>query len=385
MSSDAIADMTLQLARISPKTVWAFLRLRFASGVEGVGEASLAGRERALLDAAIAHLPQWRDFGGLDDVAIAGLPLPVASLRSAFDAACRDAWARSRGKNLAQELGGASDTSIPLYANINRRILDRSPEGFAVSAAHAMARGFGAVKIAPFDEVDQLRCGAGEGEVAMQAGLARIAAVREMLGPDRALMVDCHWRFDASTARTLVEAIAPFDLHWLECPVPEDEAHIPVLAALRASLNRRGVRLAGLEECVGTEAFLAFARRGAYDVMMPDIKYVGGVDEMLRTGEALHRLGVEVSPHNPTGPICHATSLQLCAVLPGFTRLETQLDETPLFEELATPALPSVDGGRSRLPTGHGIGIGLDDACLAPLVSVELRMAAGDAATLMTS
>lgn len=381
---DAIVEIALRLARVSPRTIWGFLRLRFASGVEGVGEASLAGRERALIDAAVTHLPEWRDRGGLDGVDIEGLPLPVAALRSAFDVACRDAGARRRGQSLATELGGDRDAAIPLYANINRRTRDRSPAGFAASAAHALARGFEAVKIAPFDEVDQARCAAGESEAAMRPGLERIAAVRDVLGPGRALMVDCHWRFDAGAARALVEAVSLYDLHWLECPVPEELAQAPLLRDLRSVLNGRGTLLAGLEECVGAEAFLAFARRAAYDVMMPDIKYVGGVDEMLRTGEALHRLGVAVSPHNPTGPICHAASLQICAALPGFTRLETQLDETPLFQELATPALPSVAGGRSRLPAGAGIGIGLDDARLAPLVSIELRLASGAAPALAT-
>ncbi|TCR70047.1 mandelate racemase/muconate lactonizing enzyme family protein [Bosea sp. BK604] len=372
-ADDPILRVRLQLARISPKTVWAFLRVGYASGIEGIGEASLNGRERALIDVATQHLPRWIERG-VGDEPLAGLALPVAALRTAFDVACQDAAARRAGTTLAVMLGGNGAAAIPLYANINRRTADRSPEGFAASAAHAVARGFEAFKIAPFDEVTRERCAAGEGRAAMQAGLARIAATREAIGPQRRLMVDCHWRFDEAMASELVEAVAPFGLHWLECPILENQDTMPALRALRSRLNARGTRLAGLEEFVGAEAFLAFARAGAYDVMMPDMKYVGGVDEMLRTAEALQALGVEVSPHNPTGPICHAASLQVCAALPGFTMLEMQLDETPLFWELATPALPDVAGGRSAVPGGSGLGVALDDARLAALLCVDLTI-----------
>jgi galactonate dehydratase len=370
---DPIRHVRLQLARISPKTVWAFMRVGFASGIEGLGEASLNGRERALIDAATQHLPRWIDQGFRNEP-LAGLPLPVAALRTAFDVASHDAAARRAGTSLAAMLGGDPAATIRLYANINRRTADRSPDGFAASAAHAVSRGFEAFKIAPFDEVTRERCAAGEGRAVMQAGLARIAATRAAIGTGRRLMVDCHWRFDDAMASELVEAVAPFDLHWLECPVLENNETMPVLRALRSRLNARGTRLAGLEEFVGAEAFLAFARAGAYDVMMPDMKYVGGVEEMLRTAEALHELGVEVSPHNPTGPVCHAASLQVGAALPGFTMLEMQLDETPLFWELASPALPAVDGGRSSVPEGAGLGIALDETCLAPLLCVDLTI-----------
>jgi hypothetical protein len=39
--------------------------------------------------------------------------------------------------------------------------------------------------------------------------------------------------------------------------------------------------------------------------MMPDVKYAGGLAEMLRIGAALAAHGVEVSPHNPSGPVSH--------------------------------------------------------------------------------
>lgn len=374
-AADPVQRARLSLARVSDRTIWAFVEITCASGAEGVGEASLAGRESALVDSAIAHLPAWLAGAPLPNPASAP-PLALAALATAFDVAASDAAARRSGLSLARMLGGVDDATIPLYANINRRTRDRSPAGFAASARDAFGRGFDAVKIAPFDEVRPEMRDDAEGRAALELGLARIAAVRDTLGGAPRLMVDCHWRFGEALSWRLVEAVRPFSLYWLECPVPETAAAIPHLAVLRRRLNANGVRQAGLEEFTGAEAFLAFAHGGAYDVMMPDIKYVGGVAEMLRTASALAALGIEVSPHNPTGPICHAASLHVCAALPGFAMLETQFDETPFFRSLTMPPPPGVDGGVSGLPKGGGLGLVLDRAALDPRITLELAFRA---------
>lgn len=370
-AADRIERARLRVLRITDKTRWVFLELAFASGVTGVGEASLNGRERQLVDAALDHLPAWLAGGPLPDFD-RPVPLPLAAVATAFDVARRDAAARREGKSLAVALGVPAEARIPLYANINRRTRDRSPAGHAASATDALATGFEAVKIAPFDEVTPAFCDDAEGRAALQHGLDRIAAVRAAMGSERRLMVDCHWRFAPDLARRLVEAVREHDLYWLECPVAETQANLSLLAQLRRALNASGTLLAGLEEFSGAPAFLAFA--DVYDVMMPDMKYVGGVDEMLRTGRALAERGIAVSPHNPTGPVCHAASLHLCAALPGFGMLEVQFDETPLFFDLARPRLPGFAGGASDLPAGAGLGLALDEEQAEALCVLDLSL-----------
>jgi galactonate dehydratase len=193
----------------------------------------------------------------------------------------------------------------------------------------------------------------------MQAGLARIAAVRSQIGADRRLMVDCHWRFDAATASRLITAAAEFGLYWIECPILEIDANIPALVRLRNSANDRGIRLAGLELGIGYEAFRPYCEAGAYDVMMPDVKYMGGLREMLRAAEAFARFGVAMSPHNPTGPIAHAASLHVSAAMAAFDMLELQYDESPLFDSLVGDDLPPRIDGHSVLPSGPGLGVRL--------------------------
>ena len=110
---------------------------------------------------------------------------------------------------------------------------------------------------------------------------------------------------------------------------------------------------------------MPFITGGAYDVLMPDVKYCGGPVEMLRIAAALRGHGLAFSPHNPSGPICHAASLGVCAAAAEIDRLETQFDESPLFFELLKEPMPPCVGGVSALPQGHGIASVLDPAVVA--------------------
>jgi len=350
------------LARVTARTVWAFVELELESGARGVGEMTLAQREGQLVEAVERAFHNWdgnatltRDRPPSD--------ISEAAVRSGLDQAWHDASARERGMSLAQLIGADDERMIPLYANINRRTVDRSPAGFAASARHALDQGYAAVKIAPFDEVTPAGCRNGTATLDMAAGLARIAAVREAIG-DKRLMVDCHWRFDEASAFTLVHAVEPYALYWLECPVPESPGTVGLLKRLRDLVNRRETLLAGLEEFIGLDGFAPFIAAGAYDVIMPDVKYVGGYDEFKRTAAQAARSGVAVSPHNPTGPICHAASLFVCGAIEGFSILEHQLDETPLFAALAGGLLPQPAGGASAIPHGSGLAVSLDQDVL---------------------
>jgi galactonate dehydratase len=148
---------------------------------------------------------------------------------------------------------------------------------------------------------------------------------------------------------------------------PETSTTIDALKRLRARANAIGVRLAGCESMTALAAFAPFLDAGAYDAIMPDVKYAGGLAELLRIGEAAQRRGVLCSPHNPTGPIAHLASVHVAAVLDGCPFLEFQYGESAHFLELCDRAIPDPNGGASALPRGAGLGAGLDLAKLAAL------------------
>jgi galactonate dehydratase len=180
-------------------------------------------------------------------------------------------------------------------------------------------------------------------------------------------MVDCHWRFDETTAAHMIDATAEQRVHWVECPIPETDANIPALVRLRARAHAHDILLAGMEEGIGCASFAPYCSAGAYDVMMPDVKYIGGLAEMQRCAELLARHGVAMSPHNPSGPVAHAASLHVSAAMEHFDMLELQFDESPLFDTLVANNLPRREGGMSKLPVAAGLGVKLDAPTLAAI------------------
>jgi len=364
--NDTIERILMHEVRVSPKTRWLFLEVHAGSGLTGLGEASLQGRETMVRQAGDRFAPLLLGGGGEPGEMI-GRPetLAEAAFLSAVDQALHDIAARRHGKALADYLGGARRQRVPLYANINRRTVDRSPSGFADSARMALESGFTAFKLAPFDEVDDVARRQGRAVEAMRPGLERIAAVAGTIGGEHELMVDCHWRFDEVSTKTLIGEAQALGVRWLECPIAETGATIPAIRRLRKHANDAGMRLAGCEELVGVEQNRPFAEAGVYDVMMPDVKYAGGIGEMMRLAELFEEVGVGYSPHNPSGPIAHAASLHVSAAARRFDRLEVQFDESDLFWSLAGGNLPRFEGGHSALPKGPGLGITLDPGIIA--------------------
>ena len=372
--SDAITikDIEIFIVPVTPKTKWVFLRMTSFDGVEGLGEASLAGRENEVID--IFALDKENIIGRSVDLESLERKLQFDSLpRAAYSSAIMqcfsDIVARSRGVSLAESLGGIKRTFVGMYANINRRTTVRSPMGFVESALLAQRSGYTAFKLAPFDEV---RPNQSQREMreAMTTGLDRIQAVVDAVESGSRVMVDCHWRFNFKGAQDLIKVSEALNLYWIECPIVEELASIPDLVLLRDQANRLGVRLAGLEMNIRRSGFQPYLDAGAYDVMMPDIKYAGGPTELLRISETFENFGVDFSPHNPTGPICHAASIQVCAAATKVDLLEHQFDETVYFDELVGGDLPTVAEGGVAIKSGAvGVDVAFDNEVLRALIA----------------
>ncbi|MGF1476463.1 MAG: mandelate racemase/muconate lactonizing enzyme family protein [Geminicoccaceae bacterium] len=365
----SVREVRLDALRITPATIWIFLRLIDENGLLATGEATLPKDEARVAQAAARLLPNLIGADASPSGIAQGLPgndLGEAALRSAADLAAFDLEGQRAGKALSELLGESRRTNIPVYANINRRSVARTPEAFAESARLALETGHQTFKLAPFDEVTLEACAAGDLLRLIEPGLERIRAVRETIGAGHQLRIDCHWRFDPAAAETMIDACTPFAPDLIECPIAERVETIGAITRLRTQANRSDIRLAGLEMGVGVESFEPFLEAGAYDVIMPDVKYVGGLDIFVRLAERVEAHGALVSPHNPTGPVCHAASLHIAAVLPAFDSLEMQFDETPLFAQLAG-SLKLALGDGCLTPTWHraGLGVRLDQELIA--------------------
>ena len=369
-----IAQLEPLILNVSAKTNWFFIRATADNGLQGLGEASLNSFE-PLQEAFLAGIS--RDVLGqpVDEVARltrvfnnAPYGLVGASVLSAIEQALCDLLAQEARLPLHAWLGDANRPSIPVYANINRATVDRTPAGCAASARRALQQGFRGVKIAPFDGVvsDDFPSNRGEQRRRIDAGLARVFAIREAIGPDAQLMIDCHWRFDEGTAMAILGELEPVHLHWFECPVTEQPAGWEALHNLRDAANKRGVLLAGAEMQIGERGFQPLLDRGLFDVIMPDVKFAGGYREMQRIAALARRHGAACSPHNPTGPVCNYASMHLMFSSEDFSVLEFQLGESELFFAAVGGGGPKLIDGRFIAPPDvPGLGLTLDDAVLA--------------------
>ncbi len=358
-----ITDLAVVRLRASHRGDWLVVQVRTGDGRIGLGEASQSGDDALtmrLLGETVGLAMRGRDprhihalLGELGRAVPPGLA--GRSALSAIEQACWDLLGQSLGVPIHALWGGALRDRVPCYANVNRALRDRTPEAFARAAAGAVADGFTAVKVAPFDGVTP----AAFGPAAYARGLERIAAVRAAIGPATALMVDCHSRFAPAAAPQLARDLEGFDLSWLEEPFRfEDAAEgYPALRALTPVPFAAGEHEADLGR---------FARLLAAGVryLMPDVKHCGGLWQALRVAALAEAHGAVLTPHNPSGPVSQAASVHVCAVVPNAGPLEFPWGEVPWRGDLVRPA-EHVEGGALPVPSAPGLGATLDAAMAA--------------------
>jgi len=369
-----IRSLSFHVLHVSAKTNWSFIRIETDSGLAGWGECSLNGWE-----------PLQREYAAQLAVAVAGTQIDslanVAtrcrlhlhspggliehSIKSASEQALLDLLAQNEGVPVWRLFGDARRSSVEIYANINRATQPRNPEGFATSAKAAVAAGFAAIKLAPFDGVLPAIAETDAASALIDAALARVRAVREAVGFDVKVMVDCHWRLTPKTARRVLDELRDVNLHWLECPISEQAQWHADIRAIREYANARNIRLAGAEMQAEVEGFRPFIEAGLYDTIMPDVKYCGGVSALLRIAELAAKHDVQTAPHNPTGPICNIASLHACIGGAACAFLELQVGESELFTSSVGGDKPTFAQGRYSAPTSPGLGMELNATVLA--------------------
>jgi L-alanine-DL-glutamate epimerase-like enolase superfamily enzyme len=299
---------------------------------------------RALLEndcrAALRGLPAhpevvwdrlWRHLreagaGGITTIAMAAVDLALWDLR------CGDL-------GLADALGRRRDT-VPVYGSgVN---LHYSLEELTAQAKRWSEAGYPAVKVKV-------------GKPDLREDVERVAAVREVIGPDSILMIDANQRWDLPTARRAVAALQPYGLHWVEEPLPADDVQAHV--RLRESVP---VPIALGESVYTTYGFRDLLVAGACDVVQPNVARVGGITPFLRIAELARTFGVPVFPH-----LLPEISGQLALALPLPAMVEDVEDAS--FAALGLLAEPyPVTIGNGVLRAGGHRGHGLDFVPTAP-------------------
>lgn len=349
-----ITGIDLDAVDVNGRHHWVFAHVRTDEGVDGLGELNPSAPRRAALDALreIEREVLGKDPRRIEQLCAQLKPRPedrpAVHALCAFEQGLWDILGKSLDAPVHALLGGKCRDSIPVYANVTRAALEGTPDDFVRQATGAVADGHTAVKIAPFDS----RFGAGTAVI--DHGLQCVHAVRDAIGPDIDLLLDCYGRFSLEEARRIVDGLRGVELYWLEEPVEERN-----LEGYRQIRRETGWRLAGGERAMLIEGFWPLFDTEAMDVTMPDVTIAGGIGELKKIASIAESRGQLTAPHGPFGPVTVAAHVQLMASHPAFLILEYAWGQVPWREGLVSPA-EQVVNGRINVTDRPGLGLSLD-------------------------
>ena len=364
-STPLVRSIRTVVVHVTTRTNWVFVLVETDDDRRGVGEATLDGHEPQVL-AEVEATARGMLGSPATPASRALHPHPGAfagmahnAATSAIEQALWDLLGQRLDVPVSVLLGGPGEGRVRLYANVNRAILgNRTPEAFAAAALDAVAGGFDAVKVAPFDglrwEPEQDRAA----RALMDVGLARIGAVRDAVGPAVDVLIDCHGRFNPRTAKVAIREMERIDPYWIEAPVSERD-----LEGWRLVRDSTNARLAGGELLVGLEAHRRFIATSGVDVVMPDVKYCGGISGLNQVAAVAESFGVAVAPHDPSGPVSTAATAQAALAATTPQLVEFAWGETTWRGELVGGE--TVDAGWFVLDGRPGLGVVLDEAFAA--------------------
>ncbi|HEX4369071.1 MAG TPA: mandelate racemase/muconate lactonizing enzyme family protein [Rhodopila sp.] len=267
----------------------------------------------------------WKDlnFLGYEGVSVIGL--------AAVDNALWDLRGKAAGMNVAH-LIGACRPAVPTYAS-GGLWLGTSIDELQNQARGFVERGFRAMKtrVGPTDP---------------ERMVARVAAVREAIGPDIGLMVDANQQMTVKQAIRIGRMMEPLNLTWFEEPVICHDHGGE--ATIRAALD---TPIASGETVYTHRGILTMLQAGACDVMMPDLQRMGGPTEFLKAGHLCEAFHIPCSAH-----LFPEMSLSLLAGLPGGSYLEYM----PWFEKIYRERIELDQNGHAIVPDRSGWGFSFD-------------------------
>ena len=353
----------MKITRVSTYLVpprWLFVKIETDEGISGWGEPVVEGRASTvaacveeLADYLIGQDPlriedHWQVLtkGGF----YRGGPV-LSSAVAGIDQALWDITGKYRNAPVHELLGGPVRDRVRVYS----WIAGDEPARAAEHAAERLEQGFHAVKMNASGRLGPLATAREMDEV-----VARVAAVRDVMGPDGGVAVDFHGRTSPPVARQLCQLLEPLRPMFVEEPI------VPELSAdLRRICESTSIPIATGERLYSRWDFRDVLRSGIA-VAQPDLSHAGGISECRRIAAMAEAHGVTMAPHCPLGPIALAASLQLDLAVPNTLIQETSLGihynvGSDLLDYLVDGSVFRFADGYVERMTGAGLGIDVDE------------------------
>jgi galactonate dehydratase len=371
---------TIRLAS-QPNVLW--VEVTDEDGVTGLGETYyVPGAVEAVLHELVAPLAIGMDAAGIESVwqtlfacmnfhGWAGAEMRALS---ALDIALWDLLGKRLGVSVSTLLGGRVRDSIRVYntcVDAGRHLdmqgwLERPGE----LAEELLEAGFTGMKVWPWDRfAPQISSAIVTGPAGWSAmgpvghdltsqelaeGLACIAAIRERVGSRIDVMVEAHSRWDVNAALAICRALEPYDVAWIE------DVLQPTSATDLARLARESrVPQAVSERLIGRWAYRDVLEAAAAQLVMVDVVWTGGLTEARKIAALADTYHLPVVPHDCTGPVCLAASLQLCAHATNAKVMEVVRGFVDGWYHDVVDRPPEVVDGRAPILELPGLGLSL--------------------------
>jgi L-rhamnonate dehydratase len=264
----------------------------------------------------------------------------VLNVVSAIDLALYDLLGKLRDEPVYSLLGGPVRDEITFYATGARPDL-------------AQKMGFVGGKMA-------LQHGPEQGAEGIRAELDRLAAMRDRVGDDFWLMLDCWMSLDVDHAVKLAQGAAAYGLNWLEEALPPDDYW--GYAALRRRMPT-GVRVSTGEHEATRWGFRLLLEMGCADILQPDVNWCGGITELMKISALADAHGALVVPHGSSVYSYHFVVTRHNSPFAEFLMMHPEASEVvPMFSPLLLDEPVPVDG-RMRVPDTPGFGVRLNPQC----------------------
>ena len=176
-----------------------------------------------------------------------------------------------------------------------------------------------------------------------------------------------------SSALRLIKALEPFDLMWIENPIPRHEGFTHLMNSLK---NATATPLCvGIPDNSGRFGVRDILESRAADIIEPDLTFgAGGIMEMKKIAALADTYHVSVAPHNCYGPVATMASVHTSASMTNFMILETYPDgdsnqpsDIVWSEKLLTEPILLKDG-YIQVPQRPGLGVELNRAAIGEYI-----------------
>jgi len=291
---------------------WTVVEVETDDGHVGIGNVALAPRiakqiiDQYLMPLIIGHDPfdyeyLWQRMyrstlaWGRKGVAMAAI--------SAVDIALWDLMGKATGRPVFKLLGGRTKEKIPCYAS---KLYRSDLKEMQREAQSYLDQGFTAMKM-------RFGYGPKDGPAGVRKNLDSVEAVREVIGYDVDLMLECYMGWNLEYAKRILPKLERFEPRWLEEPVIADDIDG------YAELNQlTSIPISGGEHEFTSHGFRQLLDKRAVSVIQYDTNRVGGITAAHKVNALAEAYSVPVIPHAGQMHNYHLTMSTLASPMSEF-------------------------------------------------------------------